>query len=89
MKSDDREQRLRSSFGFMMIWTALTIGIVGFLLGIVLHAVTAAASVVFGFAPGESSVAAAEIAGHVIVGIMVLIRIVQTYLRPTACATST
>ena len=82
MESDDREQRLRSSFGLMMIWTALAIGIIGFLLGALLHTVFAAAGFVLGFTPGESGVATVNIAGHVIVGIMVLIRIVQTYMSP-------
>ena len=82
METDDREQRLRSSFGFMMIWTALTIGVVGFLLGALLHAVVAAAGLVLGFTPGETGIATVNIAGHVIVGIVVLVRIVQTYLAP-------
>ena len=82
MESDDRELRLRNHFGFMMVWTALTIGILGYALGILLEAGAAAAGLHFGFALGEASQATVEVAGHVIVGVIVVLGLVQTYLAP-------
>lgn len=82
MESDDRELRLRDNFGFMMVWTALTIGVFGYLLGIVLGTVVAAAGILFGFAPGDSGQLAVQIAGHVLVGFGVVLALVQSYLGP-------
>ncbi|MGZ8253213.1 MAG: hypothetical protein ACXWVT_00045 [Burkholderiaceae bacterium] len=81
MRSDDRELRLRSNFGFMMVWTALTIAIIGYLLGILLEAAFGAAGFVFGFASAEWG-QSVQAAGHVLVGMAVVLGIVQSYLAP-------
>ena len=80
MESDDRELRLRSQFGFMMVWTALTIGVFGYLAGVLLDAMFQAAGPFFGFAHGERSQAVVQISGHVLVGFGVLLTLVQSYL---------
>lgn len=84
MGSDDRELRLRANFGFMMVWTALTIGILGYLLGIVLTSVAAAAGPLFGLALGESGRTAFQAAGHILVGMAVAAGLIQSYLAPHA-----
>lgn len=82
MESDNRELRLRSHFGFMMVWTALTIGLFGYLAGILLDAMCQAAGPWFGFTPGESSLVVVQMAGHILVGIAVLVALIQSYLDP-------
>jgi hypothetical protein len=80
MESDGRELRLRSNFGFMMVWTALTIAILGYLAGLLLDAMCTAAGLFLGFAADQSSRAAVQIAGHILVGIAVLVGLIQSYL---------
>lgn len=80
MESDGRELRLRSNFGFMMIWTTLTIAVMGYLVGLLLDAMGAAAGLFLGFAPDQSSHGAVQIAGHILVGIAVLVGLIQSYL---------
>ncbi|MGB2818764.1 MAG: hypothetical protein WBA53_10260 [Burkholderiaceae bacterium] len=85
MKSDDRELRLRSHFGFMMVWTGLTIGIVGHLAGILLGAMVTAAGPLPGFAPGDSSQAVVQIGAHILVGIAVRLALIQSHLGDDRC----
>jgi hypothetical protein len=88
MESDGRELRLRSNFGFMMGWTALTIAVMGYLTGLLLDAMFAAAGLLLGFAADHSGRAAVQITGHILVGIAVLVGLIQSYLdqeqRPDA-----
>jgi hypothetical protein len=78
MESDDRELRLRANFGFTMVWAALTIGVFGYLRGIVLSSVAAATGPLFGFALGESGRTALQAAGHILVGTAVTAGLIQS-----------
>lgn len=80
MESDGQELRLRSNFGFMMVWTALTIAIMGYVAGLLLDAMCAAAGFFLGVPADPSTRAAVQIAGHVLVGIAVLVGLIQSYL---------
>jgi hypothetical protein len=84
MKSDDHELRLRSHFGFMLVWTGLTIRIVGHPLGILLGAMLKAAGSLLGFAPGDSSQARAD-GAHILVGTAVLRGLIQSHLGDDRC----
>lgn len=82
MHVDPREQRLRSAFGFMMVWTAVAVWVLGGLLGRVLAQAYGGAALALGHAPGESSATALNFAGHVVVGAVVIVAIVRAYLAP-------
>jgi hypothetical protein len=86
METDHREQRLRDHFGFMMLWTAVAIGVFGFVLGDLLGAAFTASGFVYGFTLSESTIAAVRISGHATVGLIVLIGIVKAYLDPQSDA---
>ena len=79
MDDDAREERLRGRFGFLLVWTTVTIGVVGFLLGNVLLAVYTGTVFFLGLAPSRVVESALPIAGHLIVGLVVIVGVVQSY----------